>query len=252
MRVEVGGNLQNSYRRDGSCIVPQFLSEPGRLAALDLLEQLDARDELAPTYEAQYEPDARGGRQRLRKVRRLIWNEPVAWSAILREHSKTQAVADELVGADAGIILHAAFLKPARIGSAVDFHQDQALWDNPYPDAISIWVALSPASVENGCVVGYPGSHRNGLLEHEPAAASYSHRYVDVERHGLTDQSHYELAPGDAVVLHRYLVHGSAPNRSEHDRRGIVLVVARHTLADFRSRDLFALADLASPAAVTR
>ena len=54
-----------------------------------------------------------------------------------------------------------AILKPARIGGATPWHQDEAYWDPRYAHrAVSIWLALQPATLENGCMRFIAGSHR--------------------------------------------------------------------------------------------
>ncbi|MDB6042320.1 MAG: Deoxyhypusine synthase [Gammaproteobacteria bacterium] len=59
-------------------------------------------------------------------------------------------------------------LKPAHQGGATPWHQDEAYRVAPDFDyrQVSIWVPLQDATLENGCMMYIPGSHRSGVLPH--------------------------------------------------------------------------------------
>ena len=62
-------------------------------------------------------------------------------------------IARQLLGPDCMPTGNHAILKPARIGGATPWHQDEAYWDPRYAHrAVSIWLALQPATLENGCM----------------------------------------------------------------------------------------------------
>ena len=53
--------------------------------------------------------------------------------------------------------------KPARQGTSLPWHQDR--WTDLDRDPqITVWTALDPATIANGCVQVIPGSHRAGLI----------------------------------------------------------------------------------------
>lgn len=172
-------------------------------------------------YEPVYEPNTRI----LRKVRRLLWNDPDFWRPMLSE-SPIPELVTSCVGRPVDLIYHAAFLKPARIGSAVALHQDQYLWDYEYPEAVSVWIAIDPSMRENGCLIGCPGSHLHGEMPHEIMCEHGWHPGVDWMAQNLGKPLLYELDPGDALIMHRHFVHGSGLNRSSRPRCGVVMVFA--------------------------
>jgi phytanoyl-CoA hydroxylase len=130
------------------------------------------------------------------------------------------------------------FNKPARLGSAVPPHQDNAYFCQTPPDVLTVWIALDAATVENGAVEYALGSHRT-LLPHaasgvkgnsfglaEPLPAGRYPTFVGV------------LDAGDALLHHGLTVHWSSPNHSGHSRMSLVLVYrGAHTQTDFTRQE---------------
>lgn len=228
------------YTRDGYQLLPRALA-PGDLAPARAFFDLLDQGEVPATYEPEYDHGA-DGTARLRKLRRLVWNDPGFWAPIINR-SGAADVARELVGAQAAIVFHAAFLKPARVGTAVALHQDQALWSMRYPRAVSVWFALSEVSPANGGLFGCPGSHVSELAHRDRPQYTW-HPSLDAVEDGLAEPVQFTLEPGDAVVWDRYFAHGSAANTSAVDRRGMVVVFADAGDPGFQARDAFPLAEL--------
>lgn len=115
-------------------------------------------------------------------------------------------------------IFRAMFMnKPANKGTFLPWHQDRWTMLDRDP-LVTVWTALDPATKENGCVQVIPRSHRHGLInpshhsgflsEAQTAAICTDDRIVYIE-----------LEPGEVVILHNYLLHGSDINRSSQSRR---------------------------------
>jgi len=77
---------------------------------------------------------------------------------------------------------------------------------------------------DNGCLVVVPGSHKFDLLEHENPDWEGG---VNLFYHGIKDKSllgqrvHLQMEPGDCVLFHSALIHGSGMNRTTGYRRAI-------------------------------
>lgn len=107
--------------------------------------------------------------------------------------------------------------KPARRGTVLPWHQDR--WKHLDRDPLlTVWLALDPATVENGCVEVIPGSHRRGLINPDHASGFLTDRQAVVECRD-EDGVPVELAAGEAVALHNWLLHRSGVNRSDIPRR---------------------------------
>lgn len=107
--------------------------------------------------------------------------------------------------------------QPARRGTFLPWHQDRwvALDRDPL---VTLWTALDPATVDNGCVQIIPGSHRAGLIN--PAHPAGFLTPEQAAHHAPASKVvHLELAPGEAVLLHNWLLHASDVNRTDLPRR---------------------------------
>ncbi|MEW2353464.1 phytanoyl-CoA dioxygenase family protein [Spirillospora sp. NPDC029432] len=130
--------------------------------------------------------------------------------------------------------------KPARLGSEKPWHQDMAFAPEGFTDrhanVVTVWVAIDPATRENGCLEFYPGSHLGGLLPHvgdeeRTGGRPRLERPVEphIDRAALPARSapaRVPLDPGSAVMFDGRIVHRSAPNRAREPRRAISFVYA--------------------------
>lgn len=106
--------------------------------------------------------------------------------------------------------------KPAREGTPLVWHQDR--WtDLSIDPLVTIWTALDPATPANGCVKIIPGSHKrlinpshgSGFLTEEQAEQVASeNEAIDLE-----------VALGETVLLHNWLLHSSGTNSTDIARR---------------------------------
>ena len=87
-----------------------------------------------------------------------------------------------------------------------------------------MWVALDPAGNDNGAVYYYDRSHRAGVLPHVKSfAPGTSQRLADDVDLGSYEIVVPSLQPGDALIHHSEIIHGSQANTSEQSRRGWTL-----------------------------
>lgn len=124
-----------------------------------------------------------------------------------------------LLGAEASVsVFRAMFMnKPAGRGTWLPWHQDRWNYLDRDPP-ITVWTALDPATVENGCVQVIPGSHRLGIIN--PAHHSAFLTDEQTAQHVSPDKIVFlELQPGEVVLLYNWLLHASDVNRSTTSRR---------------------------------
>jgi ectoine hydroxylase-related dioxygenase (phytanoyl-CoA dioxygenase family) len=118
------------------------------------------------------------------------------------------------------------FIKGAHSDKIVTWHQDLTYWGlGETDDEITAWVALSEVNVESGCMRFLPGSQRQPILPHRDTFDTSNllsrGQQVAVE----VDEKHavdVELHPGQMSLHHGRMFHASGPNRSDHDRIGLV------------------------------
>ncbi len=114
----------------------------------------------------------------------------------------------------------AFFGKPAGDGSVVPAHQDNAFQYWTPPDVLTVTIAIDESTVDNGALICQQGSHRLGVLPHQPSGVM-GFSMVLVEPPDLA--SHPEAAlclqPGDVAVHHVATVHRSDANLTTRCRR---------------------------------
>jgi hypothetical protein len=107
--------------------------------------------------------------------------------------------------------------KPARKGTFLPWHQDR--WNYLDRDPlITVWTALDPATVANGCVQIIPGSHKLGLLNPGHTSGFLTDELVQ-QYAPESERMYVELEPGESVLLHNWLLHASDVNTTDISRR---------------------------------
>jgi hypothetical protein len=95
-------------------------------------------------------------------------------------------------------------------------HQDNGvvLPEADRTDMLTVWFPLWDATVENGCLVVWPGSHRQGLLDHCPALGG-----LQIPGSLLNGKAKsMPMKRGDALFMHRLTIHASHANHSNNVR----------------------------------
>ena len=106
--------------------------------------------------------------------------------------------------------------KPAKRGSVLPWHQDR--WDIFDRDPqITIWTALDPATLENGCVHVIEASHGRLINPDHPSGFLTEEQAAEAEKGAVIEA--LVLEAGESVLLHNWLLHSSNVNKSEKPRR---------------------------------
>jgi hypothetical protein len=132
-----------------------------------------------------------------------------------------RSIATRILGPEVSIYRSMFMNKPAGKGTVLPWHQDGGTnWNLTGDPLVTIWLALDPATKDNGCVQVIPGSHRLGLLSEygHTITAEQEAQYCPPERQELL-----ELQPGEAVLLHNWVLHASGTNPSGMSRRAFSL-----------------------------
>ncbi len=136
-------------------------------------------------------------------------------------------IARQLLGPDATWSGDHAIFKPARSGAPTPWHQDEAYW-NPQVDynALSIWMPLQEATLENGCMQFIPGSHKHDVVPHRPINNDPRIHGLELSEEAGVDISTpaiCPLPPGGATLHGSRTLHYTAPNLSDVARRAYIM-----------------------------
>ena len=148
------------------------------------------------------------------------------WVDNLMRHDTILDAVEDLIGPDLLCWNTLFWIKEANSGSFVSWHQDLRYWGLDTADLVSVWLALSPASLESGCMRVLPGSHQGELLPHkdEYADGNLLTRGQEIAVEVDEDQTvAMPLNPGEISLHNVRLAHASSPNQSADRRIGLSL-----------------------------
>ena len=99
------------------------------------------------------------------------------------------------------------------------WHQDtvSVLPEAESTEQITVWVAVTDADTENGCLVSIAESHLEGSLPHEAGEIAREPSVPPPLIRGRKGTL-LPLKRGGIILFHRYNIHGSMPNRSNRLR----------------------------------
>lgn len=101
------------------------------------------------------------------------------------------------------------------------WHQDEAVLtpDATETNILTVWIAITDATVENGCMVCVPGSHRKEMTLHCPGhSLSSAEIYIPEEMIPDDEVTPLPVKKGGVVLLHQRTEHGSLDNNSDRIR----------------------------------
>lgn len=135
-------------------------------------------------------------------------------------HKKMLAVARSLYGDDMEMDFDMLINKAPHTNTMTPWHQDAAYWIKmPDKRAVSCWLALDQATIDNGCMWYVPGSHLLPLRPHVSAHAQGALRCDASESEGVC----IELPPGSCVMHHGGTLHYSRGNTTGNQRRAFII-----------------------------
>jgi hypothetical protein len=117
------------------------------------------------------------------------------------------------------------FCKMPGDGKRVSWHQDSSYWPLTPSMAVTAWLAIDDASVENACMRYIPGSHHLGHLTYtlsEGDEANVLNQTV-AGADTLGEPVNVELKAGEISIHSDLLLHGSEANESSKRRCGLTL-----------------------------
>lgn len=167
-------------------------------------------------------------------VRLSLWNHPGQgiYGAFAR-CNRMVSIAEQLLRDEPYHYHSKMIMKDARVGGAWTWHQDYGYWYRNgvlTPNLVSAFIAVDPATRENGCLQVVRGSHHCGRIEHvlsgDQAGADPERVQAILQR---MEHVYVEMSPGDVLFFHSNLLHRSDRNNSEHPRWSMICCYnARH------------------------
>jgi ectoine hydroxylase-related dioxygenase (phytanoyl-CoA dioxygenase family) len=122
-------------------------------------------------------------------------------------------------------------MKPAKVGSVVEWHQDLAYFPHTNDDLVTALIYLDDATEENGCLQVLPRHHTH-YFDHTGPDGRFAGMISENLSDGRFGQPTPLAAPaGSVILMHCITPHSSLPNRSARPRRTLIY--------EYRAADAF-------------
>lgn len=210
------------YRREGYVVLDSFF-DGQTLARVEatIRELTDAA--LAHGDEQkilEWEPEPVDGQ----RVPRRIYNpfeQHETFRALACDERLLDAI-ESLIGPDLTLQHSKLNMKPAKVGSVVEWHQDLSYFPHTNDDLVTTLIYLDDATAENGCLQVLP-RHHSHYFDHTLANGSFAGMITEPIADGRFGRPVPLPAPGGSVIfMHCLTPHSSLPNRSTKPRRTLI------------------------------
>ena len=133
----------------------------------------------------------------------------------------------DLLGPDLLVLASRFWIKDPHDRRFVTWHQDCTYFGLDPELLVTVWLALTPVTSENGCMRVLPGTHRQGIRQHVETrdANNLLARGQRVEDLDESTAQEVLLEPGEFSLHHGVVLHSSEPNHSADRRIGFAWMV---------------------------
>jgi phytanoyl-CoA hydroxylase len=206
---------KDRFDRDGYLVLPDVVEPAVREAVTADLDELEAKVD-------RYLAKAKDGRKSIAERGAITFTT----HAVLRSgaarafthHPTLVGLTRDLVGADVNLYWDQAVYKKPEKPRRFPWHQDNGYTYCEPQHYLTCWVALTDATIDNGCPWVLPGVHRHGTLRHH---------WVDpIGWECLTDPEGAvaaEVPAGGVVVFSSLTPHYTGPNTTGAVRKAYIV-----------------------------
>jgi len=132
---------------------------------------------------------------------------------------------------DFDVLNNQFFCKPSNY-KMTSAHQDNAYFESD-EDVVTFWIPMKPVDMINSCMFYVPGSHKDGLVHHDPIGTNIR---VRTGTKGLSLYSSYynnkdfvevPMGRGEILVHDKNTMHFSSPNLTDEYRISFTAILKR-------------------------
>jgi non-haem Fe2+, alpha-ketoglutarate-dependent halogenase len=204
-----------------------FYEEHGYLYPLRVFGEPETAE-----FRRQFDEYTESNRDRLNKMipreRRAVYgltHLELPWVYQMASHPKVLDAVEGAIGPNILVWGSDWFVKFAHDPAFISWHQDGAYWGMNPPKVTTAWIALSPSTLESGCMQVMPGTQKMQFEQRETYARDNAlsrgqEIAVDVDESKAVA---LVLSPGEMSLHHIGIAHGSKANTSQHPRIGIAV-----------------------------
>lgn len=215
------------YRRDGFIAIERFIDEADVARLQELYDQLFETVRVSAADRLDLVATDDGATATIPQI--------MYPSKYIPQLLQTQAVANaraifrQLLGEDAVMSFDHAISKPPHNGAETPWHQDEAYWEPELEyRSLSIWIALQPVTIANGCMSFIPRAHHSGVVPHRHIGNDPAVHGLEIVP-GAADVSNPVACPlptGGATVHGAQTLHYTGGNTTDTTRRAYIIAGA--------------------------
>ncbi|MGC6484582.1 MAG: phytanoyl-CoA dioxygenase family protein [Candidatus Puniceispirillales bacterium] len=158
---------------------------------------------------------------------RLNAHYVMPFAAEIASRKEVLDVIEGILGPDILIYSVEFMVKEKQSSKIITMHQDLTYWGlGATSEMVTAWIALSPATLESGCMEFVSGSHKNPIMPHHDTFDENNMlsrgQEIAVEI-APEDRTTIALKPGQMSLHHGLMIHGSGPNVSDDRRIGVAI-----------------------------
>jgi phytanoyl-CoA hydroxylase len=210
------------YHEDGCLVIKNFLGDHERQNLLDAIDTAVAtmgKQKIAGSNARDF-PEKDGFYDKVFLQRLNLWKIS-SFVHDMFTGNELGAMLCKLADVDALRIWHDQTLQKMPWANATAWHLDDPYWSFYSRQAITVWIALDDATIQNGCMHYLPGSHK---------LARFDNTDLDENMSGLFDIypefSHIEpligeMKAGDAGFHNGLTAHAAGSNMTPYPRRAM-------------------------------
>ena len=216
------------YAEDGYLLLPRLIDQTSLaiyderfLAFVD--GQLDLPGHMKVMRDVMVVKGAVEPESKLHGVNKLfcLEDDPILFD--YAKHPQLVSAIQSVIGPSIYTLTSNVFNKPPQVDGRHPLHQDLRYFKlRPENKIVAAWTAILRATRASGCLCVIPGSHRKGLLSHNtPDWEFLNSGFFGTSEVDIEQRQHIEMQPGDTLLFHPLLIHGSGRNRTDDFRRAI-------------------------------
>ena len=218
------------FKENGFLVINNLLDEKDELPSyIDIYEELlgsreakKHRNDLGSHSTS--ETEQHDNEDKIENICQIMW--PSLYKEILLQgpaFKRLLRVVKRLLGDDLVFDFDMLINKFPNTGTSTPWHQDESYWpDMPDKRAISCWIALDDATVDNGCMWFVRGSHLEPTLRpHQRVKEGHHARYT--ESCSESEGEPRPLTGGSCTLHHGRTLHYTRGNTTRTQRRAYIL-----------------------------
>jgi phytanoyl-CoA hydroxylase len=144
------------------------------------------------------------------------------------------AIATQFLGPDVDLYWNQSVFKGPEGTKEFPWHQDDGYTPVDPSPYLTLWLAVNDATEENGCISVLPGSHKGGLVEHQPSPIGLVCYPSNAPDQGVR----VPVPAGSIAAFSSLTFHKSGPNRTNGWRKAYVIQYSKAGLRNAKTGEL--------------